>query len=558
MHTIIRSLKSRPLACIALCMLAMPLNAVTDPDLDTRRRVLALYEESSGHHVKESRLREDAESELDNCARVHGRYHWWEDVVEACTKAQRKVDECNAFHADWERRRTVVLAEIEKQSPGIGQEYTGKVVSKGEFGTPMLDPKTGKPITETVDAIRLRGQISPLDSDQRWNDYIRGLRSLELRTCPWSVPGVVDPNAGGLGSPLSPAEAMEYWKKENKPLSRPTSSAATSMLAAAVDQANSEGVIRDAEEEAAEKERQRLAKIKEEQDRLARIAAEKAAKEQARLAAQQEAEQAREDAEQEREDRAAAKQQARTSSSNHASASSNSGGSSGGQSICMRNYEKYVADYGREPVLIYPMTGDLFYEQIHTAVGKLFEPCLSFDPESRRYYEQVLSNNRDSKSACAGPHASYQCTQWGMQGHEQDNQRGLEWVQAKVSQLLAGSGSTTNAAVSHSGSNSGDASQSSSGKESNVSAAACRDGLARLGKEGNAINARRPANAETVPSMQVGLYIISKSMAFMDSSCRGQPEYNEYAGLKRAYDQVMTTCQQVASSPDYCVAKVAW
>jgi len=556
MHTIIRSLKSRPLACIALCLLALSFNSVADPDVDTRRRVLALYEESSSHYVKASRLREDAESELDNCARVHERYHWWEDVVEACTKAQRKVDECNAFRADWERRRTVVLAEIEKQSPGIGQEYTERVVAKGEFGTPMLDPKTGKPITEASNAYNLKGDKSNLDSDQRWNDVVRGLRNLELRTCPGAVPGVSSSD-GGFGTPLSPTEALEYWKKrDSKPLTRSTSSATASMLAAAVDEANDEGVIRDAEEAAAEKERQRLAKIKEEQDRLARIAAEKAAKEQARLLAQQEAEQAREDAEQEREDRAAAKQQAKTAG--NSTRSSNSGSSSGGKSICMRNYEKYVADYSKENVLIYPMTGDPFQEQIYTAVGKLFEPCLSFDPESRRYYEQILSNNRVSQNYCAGPHTSRECQQWGMQGHEQDNQRGLAWAQAKVAQLLAGSSGTTNAAASHSGGDNGDASQSSSGKESNVSAAACRDGLAKLDKEGSAINARRPANAETVPSIQVEMYIIGKRMTFMDSSCRGQPEYGDYAGLKKAYDQLMLTCQQVTSSPSYCVAKVAW
>ncbi|MCX7041310.1 MAG: hypothetical protein NT117_01185 [Gammaproteobacteria bacterium] len=479
----------------------------------------------------------------------------WDELERICTDAQKKVNECKAYLDDFDSRRWGVLSRHPKE----GLALTDRIVVKDDTGNPLLDPKTGKPITEARSF--MRGEGPQPDQEQRNNDYVYLLRNAHFPDCPSTVPGV-----SRDGYSLTPLEALRFWKEQDsKPLpgavlQRRTSGSSSTLLAAAVSQANEEGVIRDAEEEAAEKERQRLAKIKAEQDRLAQIEADRQAKERARQLALQQAE----------DDRQAkvAARAARTSSGSSGSsgAPSASSRSVGGKSICVRNYDKYVEDYTANNIKIYAATGDLFYAQIWGAMSKLFEPCLSFDQESRTNHTQLQKLIGEYESFCSAPHEDWQCQQWGApsSGHTEDHQRALAWVQSEVSQLLATSGSQDRSGAPTSAKVSGadgslDLSRDSSGDDrSRQLSAACADGMDRLTDEGNAINSRRPADASTVATIQVGLYIIDRSLKFLDSSCKGQPEYRQYADLKRAYDQTMTTCGQIASSTSYCVPKLAW
>jgi hypothetical protein len=88
--------------------------------------------------------------------------------------------------------------------------------------------------------------------------------------------------------------------------------------------------------------------------------------------------------------------------------------------------------------------------------------------------------------------------------------------------------------------------------------ASCQGGLTQNEKDFEAINARRPADASLIQSMQVGLYMTSKMMAHLQSACSGLPQASQYGDYKRAYDQTMTACRASVSSADVCVPKVAW
>lgn len=512
---------------------------------DLQKRVLDLYTEATDAKASTSAPFRSAASALDHCAASHGTVS--QDAREQiCTGAQKRVDECRVYRTEWEKRRTAVLAEIDRQSPGLGQDYTERVVAKGDMVTPMMDPRTGKPLTEEVSS--LRGVGPQPDHEQRWNDAVRGLRTLEMVACPGVVPGVVSG-----GEFLTPAEALALWAEEDrpKPMKRPTSGTTAAQFNSAVQQADAEGQVRDIEEAAAEMERQRLAKVKEEQDRIAAVAARKAAEAKAQALAQ-------EQAEQEREERAAAKAQAKTAAATNSRSSSSgrSGKVSSASSVCRRNFDKIR---GMEfPPLPADQWGQVqAYVDVSKMFAMLWQPCAGYDQEAKGEYEQRMNDYQQLQNACNGNGAS--CTQWGV-ANPQQTMAYYNWWKTEVDKTLSDPNYSADQGRLRSGPGSGSSaglSGASSGKGDSVGAQ-CREGLARLDDEASVINRRRPANSEPVPSMQAELYILGKRMEFMDSSCRDQPEYRDYAVLRKTYDQLMSTCQQVASSPTYCVAKLPW
>jgi hypothetical protein len=90
------------------------------------------------------------------------------------------------------------------------------------------------------------------------------------------------------------------------------------------------------------------------------------------------------------------------------------------------------------------------------------------------------------------------------------------------------------------------------------SGASCSGGMSQLTAEFNAINARNPNDGNLIASLQVALYELDKTIRFLDASCRGTSEYNQYSQFKAQYDQTMRTCQASASNSSVCVPKVAW
>lgn len=492
-----------------------------------------------------------------------------------CMDAQKRIDDCNAYN-DWEGRKNRAIADAERQYPGIGQGYT-EGMSK------------------------LRGVGPQPNRQQRFNDYVYQLRGTKLEPCPSST-GVYMPRSklkdDDLGSyELTPLETLKLWDELDADAAklampkRPPSSASAAFQGAIEDADAKEK----AEEKAAADEQERL---KAEADAKAKAAA----AEEARLKAEADR-RAKEEADFKKKlatdnagqlyalgdeledsgDKDRSRQAFRALIArfpNHAlaataaqrlsgeksaaggSASSHSTGS-GSKSVCYRNAEKFEDDYEAAGVKMYAATYDLFYAEIQLLTAKLWEPCLGSDPNSKEYYDKLMQSYRNVQTHCAGSHSPHECTQWGAGGHEQDHMAALDWSRQEVQRLLAASGGAggENSSRSPSGGNrdGGDANPASGapGKDADVTGP-CRDGVARLELEASAINGRKPTGAGPVAASQVALYIIRKRMQFLDSSCKGQPEYKQYAGLKKAYDDTVRTCEQVASGVEACVPKLAW
>lgn len=89
-------------------------------------------------------------------------------------------------------------------------------------------------------------------------------------------------------------------------------------------------------------------------------------------------------------------------------------------------------------------------------------------------------------------------------------------------------------------------------------AVTCQSGLDQLEQEFSGITARQPASASTIPLIQTALYMIDKRMGYLEKNCKGQPQYSEYDQLKAQQDQLVKTCQGIATTPAVCVAKLAW
>ena len=89
-------------------------------------------------------------------------------------------------------------------------------------------------------------------------------------------------------------------------------------------------------------------------------------------------------------------------------------------------------------------------------------------------------------------------------------------------------------------------------------AAACQSALETQESEFNDINARNPDPNDTIPSLQVVLYMTSERMKLLDDNCSGQPQYGMYDSLKASYDSAMSACTAIATSSSVCVAQVPW
>ncbi|RPH96404.1 MAG: hypothetical protein EHM68_11265 [Lysobacterales bacterium] len=146
---------------------------------ELRSRVLALYEEEqnaraecrvSGPHCSAQRA-------LDACGGARQRT----DRETICRDAQQKYEICVAFVEDWRSRKADVLAQVDRESPGLGESYTEGVSD-------------------------LRGLGQQRNSDQLWNDTIKALRNLDIRNCPGFV----------TGTWMTPLEALAAWDQEDK------------------------------------------------------------------------------------------------------------------------------------------------------------------------------------------------------------------------------------------------------------------------------------------------------------------------------------------------------
>lgn len=173
-----------------------------------RGRVLELYQQAMGASRNSPGPHLDTRTALADCARARGVSITGlpapggpvGDWVAACRLAEQAVQQCTAFKSGWESRRTETLAEIDRLWPGIGREYTQM----------QVPTDSGTTVTRPIPALRGVGpQRTP---DERWNDDVRGLRTIEMPGCPGFV----------TGTSMTPAEAMARWTAEDRQSELPT------------------------------------------------------------------------------------------------------------------------------------------------------------------------------------------------------------------------------------------------------------------------------------------------------------------------------------------------
>lgn len=162
------------LAASGISPAATPANpSVTN---DQRTRMLALYKEEQQARLRDSGPWALAAEGLDTCASLRQ----MSNREQTCMRAQRYVNDCNAAHADWNRRKTALLAEVRKGDPNLGKEYS--------------------PNTSVI-----RGAPNQPNQQQMWNDTVRGLESMSISACPTTLPG----------TSLTPEAALKEWAAED-------------------------------------------------------------------------------------------------------------------------------------------------------------------------------------------------------------------------------------------------------------------------------------------------------------------------------------------------------
>lgn len=205
------------------------------------------------------------------------------------------------------------------------------------------------------------------------------------------------------------------------------------------------------------------------------------------------------------------------------------------------------------------------------------QPCMSYDPEMKKIYDENTDIAKKIDEHCAGPHNSAECTQWG---YGEVNEKWFNYIQAEARRAITdpnysneldgsvrpapgsssggGTGSGYGGAGNGSGGNgTGGGQDGGSGTGSAVSGP-CQSGLDQLEQEFVGINARRPQSNSIIPDFQTALYMTSKMMGHLQKNCQGQPQYKQYDSYKTAYDQTLAACKGSVSDASVCVAKIGW
>ena len=144
-------------------------------DVERKARMLDLYRESSQARSREAGPWRSAADALSACeqARTFG------TRTAVCDRAQQQVDVCNTARAAWGTRKSALLDDVAKITPSVGAAYT-----------PGISP--------------LRGLGPQATSDELWNDTVRGLKTLDIDSCPTTLPS----------SFMTPAQALARWAAE--------------------------------------------------------------------------------------------------------------------------------------------------------------------------------------------------------------------------------------------------------------------------------------------------------------------------------------------------------
>jgi hypothetical protein len=105
-------------------------------------------------------------------------------------------------------------------------------------------------------------------------------------------------------------------------------------------------------------------------------------------------------------------------------------------SVCKRNNEKIDKILVARGVTNYASSYDLFLRDYNLMGAKLYQPCVESDPKAADIYRRAMAEYDRINQYCAGPHESYQCTQWGT-GEPDSNRNWYAVFSAEANKALS-------------------------------------------------------------------------------------------------------------------------
>lgn len=86
----------------------------------------------------------------------------------------------------------------------------------------------------------------------------------------------------------------------------------------------------------------------------------------------------------------------------------------------------------------------------------------------------------------------------------------------------------------------------------------CKKDLTKVGAESQKIMQRRPSGAKLEAATQVSMYIKLNMLRVLEKSCKGKPEYEGAAEMRRLLGDVHASCTLFKTDTSMCIPKVAW
>lgn len=477
---------------------------------DQRARMLALYKEEQQARLRDSGPWALAASSLDNCAAARQMSY----REETCMRAQRSVNDCNAAHADWNRRKTALLTELRKGDPNLGKEYS--------------------PNTSVI-----RGAPNQPNQQQMWNDTVRGLESMSISACPTTLPG----------TSLTPEAAIKEWVAED---AAPVAAIPRRGGSAATDRFREMNTAVEREQNTPGAREARLQAEKEEQARLAREYANRQSSDEIILSGLFAATTslAQMQAQRNPSDRGSALLSAISGNvpgmpgggsdampaiSSSASGSSGGSASGGGGGVSCENAISSLigpVTAGAPSTLNgpqdYARSGeqDVWGMQVYIQVNDSLPGCAS-SPTRQKLTESLRYSQKRCREMGGG-----NCTAG------RNHYANIANLEAAIRELQQGSSS------------SGSPQQASSNAPANANA--CENEY--VSKETELVAAFNRKNTKSVVlSSQALLYMLDELRGVLNSSvCAGQPGRNRLTGLEQTRLSTMQNCRSVATNPADC------
>ncbi len=219
-------------------------------------------------------------------------------------------------------------------------------------------------------------------------------------------------------------------------------------------------------------------------------------------------------------------------------------------SVCKRNWDKIFDIFRSRELYNGAATYDLFMQDIHSYMAKLFEPCKNTDEDSASAYAKAMGNFNDVREHCAGPHDEWECTQWGAnggksynQGNPYDNYEYTRVWKEEVGKAISDPNySAEYGPIRWAG-------------KSSPADIACWKSLGEITKQYDAEKKNIPENSIVVLS-EATMWKIAKSTELISAKCPNSSEYMpEISRMKHVYEGLQRACDATSTSPP-CVPRL--